>query len=39
VQQHFEVAHGSDGDGVRGGVQVDDLTVTRGEEMVAQGVN
>jgi hypothetical protein len=39
VQQHLEVSQGPDGDGVQGGVQVDDLTVTRREETIAQGVD
>ena len=39
VEQHLEVAEGADRDGVRGRVQVDDLPVARGEEVVAQGVD
>ena len=39
VDQHLEVAEGADRDGVRGRVNVDDLPVARGEEVVAQRVD
>jgi hypothetical protein len=39
VEQNLEVSQGPDGDGMGGGMQVADLTVTRGEETVAQGVD
>jgi hypothetical protein len=39
VQQHLEVSQGPDGDRMQGGMQITDLTVTRGDEMIAQGVD
>ena len=39
VDQHLEIAEGTDGHGVPGRVKVDDLAVARGEKVVAQGVD